>query len=42
LSGPGALPAFQRATIFLAATAFAAGLAALLLVPARRRDQPAE
>jgi EmrB/QacA subfamily drug resistance transporter len=39
-AGAGALPAFQRATIVLAATAFAAGLAALLLVPARRRDQP--
>jgi MFS family permease len=41
-AGAGALPAFQRATIVLAATAFAAGLAALLLVPARRRDQSQE
>ena len=41
-AGAGALPAFQRATIMLAATAFAAGLAALLLVPARRRDQSVE
>jgi EmrB/QacA subfamily drug resistance transporter len=41
-AGAGALPAFQRATIVLAATAFTAGLAALLLVPARRRDQPVE
>jgi EmrB/QacA subfamily drug resistance transporter len=41
-AGAGALPAFQRATIVLAATAFTAGLAALLLVPARRRDQPQE
>jgi EmrB/QacA subfamily drug resistance transporter len=41
-AGAGALPAFQRATIVLAATAFAAGLAALLLVPARRHDQPVE
>jgi len=37
-AGAGALPAFQRATIVLAATAFTAGLAALLLVPARRRE----
>jgi len=41
-AGAGALPAFQRATIVLAASAFTAGLAALLLVPARRRDQPQE
>jgi EmrB/QacA subfamily drug resistance transporter len=37
-AGAGALPAFQRATIVLAATAFTAGLAALLLVPASRHD----
>ena len=41
-AGAGALPAFQRATVLLAATAFTAGLVALLLVPARRRDQPRE
>jgi MFS family permease len=38
-AGAGALPAFQRATVLLAVTAFAAGLIALLLVPAGRRDQ---
>ena len=37
-AGAGALPAFQRATIVLAATAFTAGLAALLLVPAGRHE----
>ena len=36
--GPGALPAFQRATVLLAAIAFAAGLVDLLLIPARRRE----
>ena len=41
-AGAGALPAFQRATVLLAATAFGAGLVALLLVPARRRDQRKE
>ena len=38
-AGPGALPAFQRATVVLAATAFGAGLVDLLLIPARRREQ---
>jgi EmrB/QacA subfamily drug resistance transporter len=38
-SGAGALPAFQRATVVLAATAFCAGLVDLLLIPARRHDQ---
>jgi EmrB/QacA subfamily drug resistance transporter len=38
-AGAGALPAFQRATVVLAATAFAAGLVDLLLIPARRREQ---
>jgi len=38
-AGSGALPAFQRATVVLAATAFAAGLVDLLLIPARRREQ---
>jgi EmrB/QacA subfamily drug resistance transporter len=37
-AGAGALPAFQRATVVLAATAFGAGLIDLLLIPARRRD----
>ena len=41
-AGAGALPAFQRATIVLAASAFTAGLAALLLVPAGRHDQRRE
>jgi EmrB/QacA subfamily drug resistance transporter len=41
-AGAGALPAFQRATVVLAAAAFAAGLVALLLVPAARRSQPQE
>jgi len=41
-AGAGALPAFQRATVVLAATAFTAGLTALLLVPARRRDRRQE
>jgi hypothetical protein len=35
-SGTGALVVFQRATVVLAVTAFAAGLVALLLVPAAR------
>jgi EmrB/QacA subfamily drug resistance transporter len=38
-AGAGALPAFQRATVLLAATAFAAGLVDLLLIPARRRER---
>ena len=38
-AGAGALPAFQRATVVLAVTAFAAGLVDLLLIPARRREQ---
>ncbi|HEY1819219.1 MAG TPA: MFS transporter [Trebonia sp.] len=38
-AGPGALPAFQRATVVLAAVAFGAGLVDLLLIPARRREQ---
>jgi len=38
-AGAGALPAFQRATVVLAATAFGAGLVDLLLIPARRREQ---
>ena len=38
-AGAGTLPAFQRATVVLAATAFAAGLVDLLLIPARRREQ---
>ena len=38
-AGAGALPAFQRATVVLAAIAFAAALVDLLLIPARRRDQ---
>jgi EmrB/QacA subfamily drug resistance transporter len=38
-AGAGALPAFQRATVVLAATAAVAGLVALLLIPARRREQ---
>jgi hypothetical protein len=41
-AGAAALPAFQRATIVLAAAAFTAGLAALLLVPAGRRDRRQE
>jgi EmrB/QacA subfamily drug resistance transporter len=42
--GPGALPAFQRATVMLAAIAFGAGLVDLLLIPAHRRErgQPGE
>jgi MFS family permease len=38
-AGAGALPAFQRATVVLAATAFGAGLVDLLLIPARRRER---
>src|SRR5580693_5596528 len=38
-AGAGALPAFQRATIVLAALAFGAGLVDLLLIPARRRER---
>jgi MFS family permease len=38
-AGPGALAGFQRATVVLAAVAFAAGLVDLLLIPARRREQ---
>ena len=38
-AGAAALPAFQRATVVLAALAFSAGLVGLLLVPARRREQ---
>jgi EmrB/QacA subfamily drug resistance transporter len=38
-AGAGALPAFQRATVVLAATALAAGLVDLLLIPARRRER---
>jgi EmrB/QacA subfamily drug resistance transporter len=38
-AGAGALPAFQRATVVLAAIAFSAGLVDLLLIPARRHDQ---
>ena len=43
-SGAAALGAFQRATVVLAVTAFAAGLVALLLVPAARasRGHPAD
>jgi EmrB/QacA subfamily drug resistance transporter len=41
-AGPGALPAFQRATVVLAATAFTAALVDLLLIPARHRDQAAQ
>jgi len=41
-SAAGALPVFQRATVFLAGAAFIAGLVALLLVPARRAQQRAE
>jgi EmrB/QacA subfamily drug resistance transporter len=37
--GAGALPAFQRATVLLAATAFTAGLVDLLLIPALRRER---
>jgi EmrB/QacA subfamily drug resistance transporter len=37
--GAGALAGFQRATVVLAAVAFAAGLIDLLLIPARRREQ---
>jgi len=37
-AGAGVLPAFQRATVVLAAAAASAGLVALLLVPARRRE----
>ena len=37
--GAAALPAFQRATVVLAAIAFAAALVDLLLIPARRREQ---
>jgi EmrB/QacA subfamily drug resistance transporter len=36
--GAGALPAFQRATVVLAAVAFGACLVDLLLIPAGRRD----
>jgi len=38
-AGPGALPAFQRATVVLAAIAFGAGLVDLLLIRARRRER---
>jgi EmrB/QacA subfamily drug resistance transporter len=38
-AGAAALPAFQRATVVLAAIALAAVLADLLLIPARRHDQ---
>jgi EmrB/QacA subfamily drug resistance transporter len=38
-AGAGALPAFQRATVVLAAVAFAAGAVDLLLIPARRRER---
>jgi len=38
-AGAAVLPAFQRATVVLAAVAASAGLVALLLVPARRRDR---
>ena len=38
-AGAGALPAFQRATVVLAALAFGAGLVDLLLIPARRRER---
>jgi EmrB/QacA subfamily drug resistance transporter len=38
-SGPGALPAFQRATVVLAAAAATAGLASLLLVWAVKRER---
>ena len=38
-AGPGALPAFQRATVVLAAAAAAAGLASLLLVWAVGRER---
>ena len=41
-AGAGALPAFQRATVVLAAIAFGACLVDLLLIPARRRDQAAQ
>jgi MFS family permease len=43
-AGPGALPAFQRATVMLAAIAFGAALVDLLLIPAHRRerDQPGD
>jgi EmrB/QacA subfamily drug resistance transporter len=41
-AGPDALAAFQRATVVLAAVAFAAGLVDLLLIPARRREQANE
>jgi MFS family permease len=46
-SGPGALAAFQRATVVIAAVAFTAGLASLLLprssrAPARDTATPAE
>jgi EmrB/QacA subfamily drug resistance transporter len=40
-AGPGALPAFQRATVVLAAAAASAGLVSLLLVWAVRRDRAA-
>jgi EmrB/QacA subfamily drug resistance transporter len=41
-AGAAALPAFQRATVVLAVTAFAAGLVDLLLIPARRRERDQE
>jgi EmrB/QacA subfamily drug resistance transporter len=41
-AGAAALPAFQRATVVLAVTAFAAGLVDLLLIPARRRERDEE
>jgi len=40
-SGPGALPAFQRATVVLAAAAATAGLVSLLLIWAVGRDRAA-
>jgi len=40
-AGAGVLPAFQRATVVLAATAASAGVVSLLLVPARRRERGA-
>jgi EmrB/QacA subfamily drug resistance transporter len=41
-AGAGALPAFQRATVVLAAIALGACLVDLLLIPARRRDLAAQ
>jgi len=42
VSGAGALPAFQRATVVLAAAAVTAGLASLLLVWAVGGDRRAQ